>query len=159
MVLFSATILDDLLRLLLLRLPAEQTRSGRLQQLLRRSYGSSEGAVRTGVLGDSIGQGNAVVLYSFVRLGLIGPRKARPARALAERDGDGEEGRGDGVQEHRQCIAPFRAWYLSNRLVPARLSVPSAVSLLHSADRDLLLHDDGHDVVHVARQQLHTRTH
>jgi hypothetical protein len=34
-----------------------------------------------------------------------------------------------------------------------------AVSLLHSADRDLLLHDDGHDVVHVARQQLHTRTH
>ena len=54
---FSATILDDLLRLLLLRLPAEQTRSGRLQQLLRRSYGSSEGAVRTGVVDDSIGQG------------------------------------------------------------------------------------------------------
>ena len=30
-------------------------RSGRLQELLRRSYGSSEGAERTGVLRDSMG--------------------------------------------------------------------------------------------------------
>ena len=110
------------------------------------------------MLHGSVGQDNAVVLYIFVRLGLAGPRKARLARAFAERDGDGEEGRGDGAQEHRQCIAPFRAWYLPNRLFPARLPVPSAVSLLHSADRDLLLHDDGHDVVHAPRQQLHTRT-
>ena len=30
-------------------------RSGRLQELLRRSYGSSEGVARTGVLRDSMG--------------------------------------------------------------------------------------------------------
>lgn len=60
-------------------------RSGRLQELLRRNYGSSEGVARLGVPKDSTGQENAVILYSFVRLRLLGPRKARRARASPPR--------------------------------------------------------------------------
>jgi hypothetical protein len=60
-------------------------RSGRLQELLRRNDDSSEGVARTGVLGGGSGQVNVVILYIFVRLGLPGPRKARPARASPPR--------------------------------------------------------------------------
>ena len=60
-------------------------RSGRLQDLLRRNDGSSEGVARTGVLGGGTGQANVVILCIFVRLGLPGPRKARPARASPPR--------------------------------------------------------------------------
>ena len=56
-------------------------RSGRLQELLRRSYGSSEGVARTVVLSDGTGQDNVVVLYIVTHTRLLGPRKARPARA------------------------------------------------------------------------------
>ena len=41
--------------------------------------------VWTGVLMDSSSQKNAVVLYSFVLIRLLGPRKARPARASPPR--------------------------------------------------------------------------
>ena len=60
-------------------------RSGRLQELLRRNDGSSEGVARIEVLGGGSGQINAVILYIFVRLGLPGPREARPARASPPR--------------------------------------------------------------------------
>ena len=56
-----------------------------LAELLRRNDGSSEGVARTGVLGGGSGQVNVVILYIFVRLGLPGPRKARPARASPPR--------------------------------------------------------------------------
>ena len=60
-------------------------RSGCLQELLRRNCCSSEGVARLGVLGDSTGQENAVVLYSFGHTHLLDPRKARPARASPPR--------------------------------------------------------------------------
>ena len=60
-------------------------RSGRLQELLRRSYGSSEGVARTVVLSDGTGQDNVVVLYIVTHTRLLGPRKARPARASPPR--------------------------------------------------------------------------
>ena len=60
-------------------------RAGRLQELLRGNDGSSEGVARTGVLGGGTGQVNVVILCIFVRLGLPGPRKARPARASPPR--------------------------------------------------------------------------
>ena len=60
-------------------------RSGRLQELLRRNDGSSEGVARTGVLSGGSGQDNVVILYIFVRLCLPGLRKARPARASPPR--------------------------------------------------------------------------
>ena len=60
-------------------------RSGCLQELLRRNDGSPEGVARTVVLSGGSGQVNVVILYIFVRLGLPGPRKARPARASPPR--------------------------------------------------------------------------
>ena len=60
-------------------------RSGRLQEPLRRSDGSSEGVTHTGVLGGGNGQDNVVGLYNFVRLCLLGSRKARPACASPRR--------------------------------------------------------------------------
>ena len=60
-------------------------RSGRLQMLLRCSYGSSEREARTVVLSSSTGQENVVVLYIFVRLCLLDPRRARPACASPRR--------------------------------------------------------------------------
>ena len=60
-------------------------RSGRLQELLRRSYGSSEGVARTVVLSDGTGQDNVVVLYIVTHTRLLGPRKARPACASPPR--------------------------------------------------------------------------
>ena len=56
-------------------------RSGRLQELLRRNNGSSEGVTRMGVLTGGTGLENVVSVYTFVRLRLLGLRKARPARA------------------------------------------------------------------------------
>ena len=60
-------------------------RSGRLQEMLRRNDGSSESVARTGVLMDSTGQENVVVLYISLHLRLLGPRKTRPARASPPR--------------------------------------------------------------------------
>lgn len=56
-------------------------RSGRLQELLRRNNGSSEGVARMGVLEGCTGQDNVVFLYTFVSLCLLGPRKPRSACA------------------------------------------------------------------------------
>jgi hypothetical protein len=56
-------------------------RSGRLHELLRRNNGSSEGVTRMGVLKGGTGLENVVSLYTFVRLRLLGSRKARPAHA------------------------------------------------------------------------------
>ena len=60
-------------------------RSGRLQELLRRNDGSSEGVAWTAVLHGSSGQANAVILYIFAHTRLLGPRKARPTHASPPR--------------------------------------------------------------------------
>ena len=59
--------------------------AGLLQELLRRNDGSSEGVAWTAVLHGSGGQANAVILYIFAHTRLLGPRKARPARASPPR--------------------------------------------------------------------------
>ena len=60
-------------------------RSGRLQELLRRNDGSSEGVAWTAVLHGSGGQANAVILYIFAHTRLLVPRKVRPVRASPPR--------------------------------------------------------------------------